>query len=159
MNVWLSEDWRTNHEIDPYKGGLQCRFDSNCADEVKEACKRFTRWLRRSFQFPVKVSVFFKANDSIEASDGECVSALFVEPYERSGHPHIYIAVGSYAEHKDKVGRDAALGGILRSAAHELTHYYQWLNDVRLTGRGYEIQARYYADVVIDWYATTCEHP
>ena len=42
MNVWLSEDWRTNHEIDTYKGGLQCRFDSNCADEVKEACKRFT---------------------------------------------------------------------------------------------------------------------
>ena len=111
------------------------------------------------FQFPVKVSVFSRQMIVLKPQMVN-VFLLFLLNHTERADTHIFtIAVGSYAEHKDKVGRDAALGGILRSAAHELTHYYQWLNDVRLTGRGYEIQARYYADVVIDWYATTCEHP
>ena len=90
------------------------------------------------------------AYDSIEATDGDYVSALFVEPFMGPEYPHIYIAVGDYDVQKKEAGQDNALGGILRSVAHELTHYYQWLNG---------LQARYYADVIVGWYSTSYEHP
>ena len=65
------------------------------------------------------------AYDSIEATDGDYVSALFVEPFMGPEYPHIYIAVGDYDVQKKEAGQDNALGGILRSVAHELTHYYR----------------------------------
>ena len=98
------------------------------------------------------------AYDSIEATDGDYVSALFVEPFMGPEYPHIYIAVGDYDVQKKEAGQDNALGGILRSVAHELTHYYQWLNGIKLTETGYELQARYYADVIVGWYSTSYEH-
>ena len=63
-------------------------------------------------------------------------------------------------------GRDKALGAILHSLAHELSHYFQWLNhhDVWLsddpeTNRRLERQAVYYADAILDDYAETVDHP
>lgn len=107
----------------------------------------------------VSSNVSFMAYDSIEATDGDYVSALFVEPFMGPEYPHIYIAVGDYDVQKKEAGQDNALGGILRSVAHELTHYYQWLNGIKLTETGYELQARYYADVIVGWYSTSYEHP
>lgn len=160
MNVWLSKKWKKNVTVENLRrGGLRCYFDSDCSYEVRESWSRFAKWLRNNFQFPAPVSIFFKANKSIEAADGDCVSALFVEPYPGNPYPRIYIAVGDYDECKQEVGRDNALGGILRSAAHELTHYFQWINGIQLTDRGIEMQARYYADLILGWYADTCEHP
>ena len=160
MNIWLSEEWRSNTAlVDFHKEGLRCYFDSRCSFEVKKSCKRFSRWLRNNFHFPVKVLISFMAYDSIEATDGDYVSALFVEPFMGPEYPHIYIAVGDYDVQKKEAGQDNALGGILRSVAHELTHYYQWLNGIKLTETGYERQARYYADVIVGWYSTSYEHP
>ena len=55
------------------------------------------------------------------------------------------------------------LRGVL---AHELSHYFQWLNhhDVWLsddpeTNRRLERQAVYYADAILDDYAETVDHP
>ncbi|MCE0554415.1 hypothetical protein LQK80_24240 [Bacillus thuringiensis] len=43
--------------------------------------------------------------------------------------------------------------------AHELTHYFQWINDIRLTRIGYERQATAYSGYIIDEYKETREHP
>lgn len=43
------------------------------------------------------------AYDSIEATDGDYVSALFVEPFMGPEYPHIYIAVGDYDVQKKKL--------------------------------------------------------
>lgn len=37
----------------------------------------------------------------------------------------------------------------LRTLAHELSHYYQWLNDLKLTPIGEERQATSYANAII----------
>ncbi len=105
MNVWLSEDWRTNHEIDTYKGGLQCRFDSNCAGEVKKRAKGLHDGCGRVSISCKSFGIFSRQMIVLKPQMVNVFLLFFVEPYERSGHPHIYIAVGSYAEHKDKVGR------------------------------------------------------
>ena len=57
------------------------------------------------------------------------------------------------------LGKDNALASILLSLAHELTHYYQWINNIQLTPTGRERQATKYANYIIDEYASTREHP
>lgn len=50
----------------------------------------------------VSSNVSFMAYDSIEATDGDYVSALFVEPFMGPEYPHIYIAVGDYDVQKKR---------------------------------------------------------
>ena len=71
--------------------------------------------------------------------DGEMVSATFFGPYDN--------------------GRDNAVFAILYSVAHELTHYFQWVNGLELTAIGEERQAAYYADIIIDEYMDVYDHP
>lgn len=58
-----------------------------------------------------------------------CPERLDVEPY-------IKVATGTYAERCRSDGKDDALAAILYTLAHELTHYFQWLNQLELTRRG-----------------------
>lgn len=57
------------------------------------------------------------------------------------------------------MGKDSALTAILLTIAHELTHYFQWINSLTLTSIGRERQATKYARYVLDDYAETREHP
>ena len=54
---------------------------------------------------------------------------------------------------------DNALAAILGSIAHELTHYFQWVNGLQLTNTGEERQAKRNKRFVLDKYAETREHP
>ena len=56
------------------------------------------------------------------------------------------------SELKEKYGKDNAEWEIFWIIAHELSHYFQWINDVKLTPRGQEWQASWYAGMVIDQY-------
>ena len=91
--------------------------------------------------------------------DGSFATGTFFEPscYGRSSY--IRIAVGDYGELASEIGRDDALATILTDVAHELTHYFQWINNLRLTDRGRERQAGQYARFIMNEYAQTREHP
>ena len=91
--------------------------------------------------------------------DGDLVSATFFGPYDITEEPYIYIATGDYLERLERRGKDNALAAILGSIAHELTHYFQWVNGLTLTQRGQERQARAYEDSLIDEYRETHPHP
>lgn len=86
-------------------------------------------------------------------------SAIFFEPFDKHNEPFIRIATGDFNEMKQKSCQDDALASILGSISHELTHYFQWINDIRLTEIGMERQAKTYADLIIDLYAETRDHP
>ena len=60
---------------------------------------------------------------------------------------------------KEKNGQDNALAAILGSIIHELTHYFQWVNDLQLTEIGIERQAKNYVKIILSEYAETREHP
>ena len=51
-----------------------------------------------------------------------------------------------------KWGKDSALTAILSTIAHELTHYFQWINALKLTPIGQERQATNYARYILDEY-------
>ena len=52
-----------------------------------------------------------------------------------------------------------AIATILQVIAHEITHYYQWINALQLTEIGRERQANQYSRYILDEYAETREHP
>lgn len=53
----------------------------------------------------------------------------------------IFTATGDLNEIKQKLCQDDALASILCSISHELTHYFQWINNIKLTKIGEERQA------------------
>ena len=73
--------------------------------------------------------------------------------------PYIRVAAGDYQDKCKRWGKDSALTAILLTIAHELTHYFQWINSLTLTSIGRERQATKYARYVLDDYAETREHP
>lgn len=56
-------------------------------------------------------------------------------------------------------GQDNALAAILGTFAHELGHFYQWLDDLELDDEEAEEGAENNKDNMIDLYAQTRDHP
>ena len=146
--------------------GLRLRFQPGVDPEVRAACIRFAVWLRRTYVFPVRVPVYVKAAATVTCQDGEEASAVFFGPDDPAQEPYIRLSAGDYPALRQRWGRDKSLGAILHSLAHELSHYFQWLNhhDVWLsddpeTNCRLERQAVYYADAILDDYAETVDHP
>ncbi|MDD6145519.1 MAG: hypothetical protein PUB43_00540 [Oscillospiraceae bacterium] len=134
-------------------------IDKDVNEDVKTALKKFTQWLRSEYEFPMRIPVYVKSSEYITAADGEHVVGIFFEPDSYDVESYIKIAAGDYATMLQKRGRDNALASILRSLSHELTHYYQWINDLPLTDIGRERQATMYANYIMNEYAEIYEHP
>lgn len=161
MHIWTLEKWikYLDYYENDYRTGLRLKFDKNVDPEVKRACKDFAKWIRTEYYFPIRVPIYIKSCEKIRAMDGEMVAATFFEPLERSVEPFVRVAAGDYDYLLCKLGKDNALAAILASIAHELTHYFQWINGIKLTETGYERQAKAYANYIVDEYAETREHP
>ena len=103
--------------------------------------------------------MYVKGAKTIRTKDGDHVVGSFFEPFSYSDEPYIRLATGDYEELVSAWGKDRALASILLTLAHELTHYYKWINHIPLTPIGRERQASRYAEFIIDEYASTREHP
>ena len=155
MNVWTLNDWKSNlNDGIPRRTGIRFRYDKTVNPEVKRACTQFAIWLRSEYHFPLRVRVYVKGTKTIRTKDGEDVVGSFFEPFSYCDEPYIRIATGDYEELASHSGKDNALATILASFAHELTHYYQWINNVPLTAIGRERQAGRYAEYIIDEYSS-----
>lgn len=155
----METKWKHYYNAHSHRCGLRVDYEKNVDPEVKRACKEFVLWLRKEYVFPMRVRVYVKENKRIKAHDGEPVCGTTFLPYSRDDEPYIRIATGDYPELVEQMGTDNALAAILTTFAHELTHYFQWLNDVELTPIGEERQATRCATHVIDRYAQTRDHP
>ncbi len=159
MNIWTEEQWKITYENSYVRKGLHLKSDRNIDVEVRRACKDFCKWLRKQYYFPIRVPVYLKSSYKIKAQDGDMVYGTFFEPDDVFVEPYIRIATGDYYEIKEKYGQDNALASILHSIAHELTHYFQWINKIQLTENGYERQAKRYSELIIAEYAKNRDHP
>lgn len=158
MHIWCLENWKKyiSHEC---RSGIRIRFDADIDDEVRRSCKEFGKWMRYEYYFPIRVPVYIKNSTYVRANDGDLVYGTFFRPNEYSVEPYIRIAAGDYAKMNIEWGKDAALAAILKTMAHELTHYFQWINNLKLTPIGEERQATQYSRFILDEYAETREHP
>ena len=161
MHIWTIEKWTKNFDLndETHRTGLRLKFDKGVDSEVKRACKEFCKWLRKEYFFPMRIPVYIKSSKHIKALDGELVSATFFRPNSYKTEPYIRVAVGDYYDLIKVHSKDDVLAMILCSISHELTHYFQWINNLPLTLIGEERQATKYAQYILDEYAETREHP
>lgn len=159
MHIWTLENWKKYYDLKPVRTGLRLKFDKNVNSEIRRACKEFGAWMRTEYYFPIRVPIYIKSSYYIKAMDGEMVNATFYEPVNRYHEPYIRIATGDYIEMLNDDGKDNALASIIGSIVHELTHYFQWINDIELTEIGIERQAKAYTRFILDEYAETRVHP
>lgn len=110
-------------------------------NQVKLACKEFSKWLRKNYQFPAKVNVYIKANRFIISKKKEQVSATIFCPFDKDREPYIKISTGDYEEIKSNDGIYSAIMAILCSFAHEIVHYFQWNEDRQLKEKEAKIKA------------------
>lgn len=158
MNIWTSEEWKNLYQ-GTYRTGLRLKSDKDVDSEVKRACKEFCKWLRTKYVFPIRVPVYLKSSCRIHTMDNDVAYGTFFEPENKFVEPYIRIATGDYMLLYNKYGKDSALATILHTIAHELTHYYQWINSSKLTDLGEERQANKTATIILDMYSETREHP
>ena len=159
MNIWKITKWQDYYDGHPHRSGLRVRYEKNVDFEVKRAIKECVEWLRSEYVFPKRVRMYVKASRRIKALNGENVCATFFRPGDRDVEPYIRIATGDYRELLQAWGKDNALASILHTIMHELTHYFQWLNDLDLTFIGEERQATNYSRQMMCNYAETRDHP
>ena len=159
MNVWKTKKWYEYYRFHHCRSGLRIRYEKNVNSEVKRAINEFVCWLRNEYVFPKRINMYVKEKRRIKAMNGENVCGTFFRPTDRNEEPYIKIATGDYLELFDKWGKDDALASILTAIAHELTHYFQWLNDLNLTFIGEERQATNYSHKILYDYAETRDHP
>jgi len=88
--------------------------------------------------------MYIKSRRKISAQDGDLVYGIFFGPYNYRDEPYISIATGDFWREKEKYGRQRALCYALETIAHELTHYFQWVNGFEMTSKGKERQATNY---------------
>ena len=137
--------WESISTLNERRTGIRLRFDQGVNPEVRDAIIAFVNWLRSIYFFPVRVPIYIKKAPYIRAMDGEMVSATFFEPFSFSDEPYIRVSTGIYVEDIARYGHNFALQRILISVAHELTHYFQWINQINITDKGRERQAGFYA--------------
>lgn len=136
------------------RSGLRIRAERG-HPAVGAALVRFARWLRREFEFPVRVPVYLLPTASLRTRDGRSCSASIFLPWSRRVEPYIRIATGDFEGLRRKHGRDDTLGVYLHSLSHEIVHYRQWIE----TGRSWEAGVIRQAERLVDRYARTVQRP
>ena len=161
MDIWTTDAWKSIKDV-PWqecRTGLRFRFDNGVHEEVWHACMDFGKWLRSEYCFPMRVPVYVKSSMKIRCMDGDLAYGTFFGPFDHRLEPYVRIATGDYLLLREKWDRDEALNVILKCMAHELSHYFQWVNMIKLTEIGEERQATKYAKMILNEYAQTREHP
>jgi hypothetical protein len=159
MDIWTSNKLEKLLPNNDSRAGLRLRIDKDVNEDVKQSIKRFAKWLRTKYKFPIRLPVYVKSDSFVKTRDGDFVVGSFFEPEKYTVEPFIRISTGDYDELVSLIGRDSAIASLLHTLSHEITHYYQWINGLEMTINVREQQAEYYADLIIDRYSMVVEHP
>ncbi len=161
MKIWTMEKWkrklpaslaRAQSRVDVYA-------DKGVEAELEKACAQFIDWLRHEYRFPIPICVYLKNEAILRTMDGDTAVGTFFEPPSYTGTPAIRVAAGDYGELVLSDGRDDAAAAILTVIAHEMTHYFQWINGMHFPGFALEWQAFRCARRILAEYAETRDHP
>ncbi len=123
--------------------------------EVRAALIRYARWLRKQYDFPIRVPIYLLPGRFVKTIDRELVSASFFAPWSREEEPYIRIATGDYKDLKAVRGRDNALAAFIVSMSHEVVHYQQWISTEEIWESGVSRKA----SGMLRRYSSTVAHP
>lgn len=152
MFLWDSTRWKKFYDDKEVRTGLRMRFDKGISPEVKWPCHMFCEWVRDNYDFPIRLPIYFKASKQVKAPDGTLVSGKCFLPTDRMEEPHISIATGDFEQVKASSSVENAIFAQLCSIAHEITYYYQWINDLELSEKRAERQAIQIGESMVNQY-------
>lgn len=151
MNPWKAKKYIKIYENSDVRTGIALRFEKGVHEDIKSLFNDFAKWLRTNYDFPIRVVVYVKESETVTLRNGNVAWGSF-RYFDTFDEPYIRIATGDYLEKAELVGKENAGYTILSSLVHELTHYFQWINQFEQSDRGSEWQANYYRNRIIDLY-------
>ena len=161
MKVWVNKyiSGFMDKAGDNEKKGLRLVFEKNIDSEIKRASKEFCNWLRTQYDFPVRVTVYFKTKEYLMSESGEKIVSTFWSPDNDEEEPYIKMATGDIQDLIKKRGKNNALATLIISIVHDLTYYFQWIYGIDFSSDKSKKQAWYYANRILDKYSETREAP
>ena len=157
--LWFEIKDKKQYVNETFKSGIELFFNKKIDSGLKKSCKRFIKWLKTKYYFPILVEIHFKTTDRVEAENGEKLYGLFFGPYDKEYQSYIRIATGEYKDDCANKGRDNARVYILHTIAHELSHYFQWIQYGWKDKKKDEKEASECADYIIDCYKSRYKYP
>lgn len=157
MNPWKSQNYKKIYDNQDIRTGIALRFEKGVHGDIKSLFTDFTKWLRKNYYFPIRVLVYVKESETIKLMNGSMAWGSF-RYFDTFDEPYIRIPTGDYLKQAENEGKENAAYTILSSFVHELTHYFQWVNQFEQTDRGSEWQANYYRNRIIDLYLNEKEN-
>ena len=145
MNLWdkHKKHDKTNRQINP-----QLHFDTEIEKEFKHFAIAFCKWLRQNYEFPVVLNIYFVNTYKIRLLNGLMAYGSFRWYPKRS--PRICIPAKIEPELLSELSKEDIYEMILSSMVHEITHYYQWTDNLKQNNAVSEKQANYYRYRIID---------
>ncbi len=111
----------------------------------------FGKWLRLNYQFPIRVHIHIPNARRVLSHDGDLCYGICFIPVDPNESISVYIA-GGYKDIGELQNLQNFTWTTLGTLAHELGHYFQYINQIELTTRGKEWQATYYANRILSEY-------
>ena len=59
-NIWYSARWKNYIDAEKYISGLQVHFPKEMPNDTRESCKKFCRFLRKEYVFPIRVHIYMR---------------------------------------------------------------------------------------------------
>lgn len=112
-----------NNSSTPYKDGLTFKFDSEISAHLKKAIVQFRNFIKKEFDFPIKVNIHI-THKELEDSYG-----YFQYPKSLFKYPRIVVSTNSYEQLKKEMSLFDSDLNILRTLAHEIGHYQDYISD------------------------------
>jgi hypothetical protein len=134
--------------------GLRIRYGIINKD-VADSVRRFVKWLRNNYKFPIRIPIYLSTKPMVKAIDGDLCYSTFFEPFKKDVEPYIRVATGEYTQDKKELGKDNALAAPLSSIAFQLQYYFSWCQNEPIS----EKQARRRGRAVMRKYSSTVDHP
>lgn len=143
MNIW--KKYRISRNS---KNNLHLHFDIDVDLHFKTFAMAFSRWLRSEYEFPVSLNVYFKNSEKIKLLTGKMAYGGF--RWYNHMSPRIRVAAKVETHLLDEYDINDIYEMILSSFVHEITHYYQWIDELEQKNATSERQANFFRYKIID---------
>lgn len=150
MNPWKCKKYRKIYD-DSVRTGIYLRFEKGIDPRLRALFLDFARWLRIKYEFPLRVNVYIQNREKVRLLSGAMAFGSF-RWFGAMDEPYIRIPAAYDVESTPERSVQETHESILSSFVHELTHYFQWVNQLEQTDRSSEWQANYYRYRIIEQY-------
>lgn len=130
--------------------GISLIFEKGIERDLRKEYIYLVKWLRKNYIFSVHINIYILNKEKVELLNGNLAYGSFRWFPKRN--PIIKIpSLINYNEY-DGCPKGEIYDNVLSSLIHELTHYYQWVIQVKQTNSISERQADYYRYKILDNY-------